>query len=312
MSPSRVSLLAMMAATSLLSACAPSANPPVKSPDALRLVTWNIEHLAEFDGKGCLPRQESDYAKLREFAAGLNADVVALQEVENAAAVARVFPADKWDVLMSERADTESYECRGAEGQMSTQQKVGFAVRKGLDYSYQADDNLSELGIGNPGLRHGVVLTVRNGQQQIDLMSVHMKSGCFVKDYRADDKPACVTLAQQVPVLERWMQSRLDQGTPFVILGDFNHNLGRDGNQLWSQLSSVSINGQRLANLSGDILGCHPKYPHPIDHVLGNSGLLEQVVEGSSYSHGFGYAQGHLKQEDMLSDHCPVSVDIRW
>ena len=57
----------------------------------LRIVAWNIEHLAEHEGEGC-GRNASDYDALREFAATMNADVVALQEVENIAAIARVFP----------------------------------------------------------------------------------------------------------------------------------------------------------------------------------------------------------------------------
>ena len=68
----------------------------------IRFTSWNIEHLAEENGAGCVPRYDSDYVKLQEFAVDLN-DVVALQEVENMAAVARVFPEDNWDIILSNR-----------------------------------------------------------------------------------------------------------------------------------------------------------------------------------------------------------------
>ena len=61
-----------------------------------RFVAWNMEHLAENVGEGCVPRQESDYTELRNFARTLDADVFALQEVESLKAVAKVFPEKDW------------------------------------------------------------------------------------------------------------------------------------------------------------------------------------------------------------------------
>ncbi len=66
--------LALTAAV-LLSACAGMPSPQPKG--ALRVATWNIEHLAERDGEGCRPRKEADYALLRRHADALNADVIA-------------------------------------------------------------------------------------------------------------------------------------------------------------------------------------------------------------------------------------------
>jgi hypothetical protein len=47
------------------------------------LLFWSYLHLAENVGEGCVPRQESDYKELRNFARTLDADVFALQEVES-------------------------------------------------------------------------------------------------------------------------------------------------------------------------------------------------------------------------------------
>src|SRR5829696_8340305 len=153
----------------------------------LRLATWNLEHLAAANGEGCRPRTEADYATLRAHADRLGADVIAFQEVENAAAAARVFPADRWTVVMSHRPDRvrDSF-CRGEAGPRIRMQDVGFAIRKGL--SFRRNRDLSELGLGNPDLRWGVDITLRL-PKPIRLLAVHLKSGCNINHDPAD--PDC-------------------------------------------------------------------------------------------------------------------------
>jgi hypothetical protein len=78
-----------------LCGCVQASQPDAGTGPAIRLATWNLEHLAERDGAGCRPRIEADYAMLRAHAERLEADVVAFQEVESAAAARRVFPAER-------------------------------------------------------------------------------------------------------------------------------------------------------------------------------------------------------------------------
>lgn len=77
--------------------------PPAEPVASLKIATWNLEHLAQGDGTGCRPRQAADYAKLRRHAEAIGADVVAFQEVESVAAAARVFPADRWQLVVEAR-----------------------------------------------------------------------------------------------------------------------------------------------------------------------------------------------------------------
>ncbi|WP_051334492.1 hypothetical protein [Bradyrhizobium sp. Ai1a-2] len=42
--------------------------------NALKLASWNMEHLADGDGEGCRPRQAADYLALRQHADRLGAD----------------------------------------------------------------------------------------------------------------------------------------------------------------------------------------------------------------------------------------------
>ena len=77
--------------------------PPQGFAGELRIAAWNLEHLADADGEGCVGRTGADYEAVARQAAALNADIFALQEVENAAAVRRVFPASDWDAVVSSR-----------------------------------------------------------------------------------------------------------------------------------------------------------------------------------------------------------------
>ena len=70
----------------------------------LRIASWNLEHLNDTDGAGCVPRESADYDAMARQVAVLGADIVAFQEVENEAAARRVFPPAGWHVAMSSRS----------------------------------------------------------------------------------------------------------------------------------------------------------------------------------------------------------------
>ena len=166
----------------------------------IRFASWNIEHLAEENGTGCVPRHDSDYLKLQEFAIGLNADVVALQEVENLAAVARIFPENNWNIILSMRPASRTYSCRGS-GSESTQQRVAIAIRKGLTYKNLW--SFEELAIKREGLRYGVQIRILGEIDTVDVMAVHLKSGCFIDDFSSSERSACEVLEKQVPFLDQ-------------------------------------------------------------------------------------------------------------
>lgn len=276
----------------------------------VHFVAWNMEHLAENVGEGCLPRTEEDYQEMRSFAQTLKADVVALQEVESAKAVARVFPEEDWNIIISDRPASISYECRG-NGQKSTQQRVGLAIRKGV--GYEEVGSFKELALDREGLRYGLVAKVYHRKDTVEVMSVHMKSGCFVENYSTSDRRACETFEQQVPILDAWMEERLKAGKPFVVLGDFNHRIANPENKLWQELTEMEGKLVVIGNSMKELKGCHPRYPEPIDHILMGAGAEGMQVEGSERVYYFpGKDAEAMTQEDMLSDHCPIGVTLKF
>ena len=56
-----------------------------------------------------------------------------------------------------------------------------------------------------------------------------------------DRNEACPVLFQQVPVLERWIDSRAAEGVRFAVLGDFNRRFDRAGDELLLALPLVPM-----------------------------------------------------------------------
>ena len=282
------------------SAVAPT-SAPVSSENshALKIVTWNTEHLAYPADTGCRPRSQDDLAAMSAYVNSVDADIFALQEVASEDALAMLFPESEWQLILSSRPDSESYECRG-NGFTSTQQKVAFAVKKAINVT--GVNNLDALGLDNPGLRFGVSITVDSSIGPTDILAVHLKSGCFVDDYKRSDSDACETLADQVPVLDNWVQQRENSGKPYVILGDFNHRISAP----YNRLSQTLLRNDRTTSIATrNLIGCHPRYPAPIDHII-TGGMNGAAITKTAQVYPF----KNMDEDAMLSDHCAVSVTL--
>ena len=265
------------------------------------IATWNVEHLTLPMSDGCRARTSEEITKLKEYSKSINADIIALQEVDSREAVAALFPNDGWQIVMSARPDSQSYDCRNSKA-TSTQQKVAFAVRRGIEILNTK--NIDALALDNPGLRYGLELTVDSPLGALSLLNVHMKSGCFVDNYSREKSDACQTFAQQTPILTVWAQQKEKAGLPYMMLGDFNHRLSAPYNHLTRQLAlNADDNKSSLENLSTDIIGCHPYYPALIDHVFAGNMPLK-TLDKKITMHVF----DNMKPKAMLSDHCALSI----
>ena len=140
-------------------------------------------------------RTAADFARLQEYARRLNADVIALQEVDGPSAAALVFP--DYSFCFTRRSHV---------------QNVGFAVRAGIPFRCA---DYAALALDSDGLRWGAELTLfRTAAGKIQLLSVHLKSGC-PSQVLTNRREECRRLAQQVPVLEQWIDARAAEGMPF-------------------------------------------------------------------------------------------------
>lgn len=300
--PAPTRFAAAVFALALLSSAGGAHGDARKDASSLKLATWNLEHLAARDGAGCKPREAKDYARLKRIAEKLDADVVAVQEVESEAALARVFDPRDWDLEVSTRPDeVPAPLCRDRPGEALVTQRTGFAVKKPLRYTRHADVTGLDVG-GNAGDRYGVDITLEAGVP-LRLLSVHLKSGCHT-DPETSGREQCAIVYAQADVLKDWIGARAQDGIPFALLGDFNRRLQRQGD-FWTALDSP---GDPNADLSLPISAyavspCIERYPDFVDLVVFDPQSLRLFRPGSF--HVLTYTG---RERDFPSDHCPVSV----
>ena len=271
-----------------------------RSASALTLAAWNLEHLNAASHVGCVARRDADYEAIRTQIARLTPDLVAIQEVENKTAAARVFPAADWQVVLSSRPEVEQREpCRERPEKRLRHQATGFAIRTGI--AFRRNPDLSSLANADPDLPWGTDITIHQGAG-LRLLSVHLVSGCWgaEQDRDAERAAICETLRLQVGALKSWVEARQAENIPYAILGDFNRRLALDGDWAWRLLSSAR-RGLHLAT-AGLPTSCDPRYTALIDHILVSSDLVSRIVPDS------------IREIPRLGDHpdhCAIMLSLR-
>ncbi|MFN6955414.1 MAG: endonuclease/exonuclease/phosphatase family protein [Acetobacteraceae bacterium] len=268
---------------------------PARAAD-LTLVAWNIAWLtAKPPGHPDLPRElvrrgPADYAVLQRIASGLDADIVAFQEVDGPLAAARVFDATRYAFFFPQEQDT---------------QRAGFAVRRTLRVTQNPD--LAELDLrpaARFSLRRGTDITVEAEGQRLRLLSIHLRAGC-AEGRLAGRSAQCEELLRQGGYLARWIAARRAAGEAFVIAGDFNRRLDR-GDAL---LALLEAEAPLTLATAGHRDRCWGADRPPIDHILAG-GAARGWLDARSVR-VLPLPETHPNGRDTLSDHCPVIARFR-
>ncbi|HCY54833.1 MAG TPA: endonuclease/exonuclease/phosphatase [Oceanicaulis sp.] len=283
----------------LLTACGQDgARAPERASDTLRVAAWNIEHLTAETGAGCAPRDEAALDLVADYIAAVDADVWLLQEIDGEAALERVF-GEGWSFHVEEREAVGEYPlCRGRDdGSRLRAQNTAVAVRDGVAHSRIPDlDALDVAGAGR--MRHGVAVTVFDNEP-IDLMSLHLASGC----HEGEESNVCPTLFSQIEVLEGWIDTRSAMGRAVIVGGDFNRRLELDADLVWSELNDGDPYPLHVAG-PGIRPQCDPRYGEFIDFLILNNHAQGRKIQGSFHETTYG-------RGDRPSDHCPILIDLR-
>jgi len=307
---------AMLATLALVGAFGGVVAP--SAPATLKIATWNMEWFltsATFNGlKGActrddrahrrnprsipcdvaatLERSATDLAAMAQVAGMLNADLVAIEEVDGPAAASQVFRGYQFCFTGGREV-----------------QNTGFAVRRGLPYRCGPD--LMELSLGDELRRGATLVLYPGGTRELHLLAVHLKSGC-ARGPLASRAHACERLARQAPALHAWVAAEQRAGHRYAVLGDFNRDLLHERDDgLWARIGA-DTDGARLVNTADTAAfhNCYPGQTHTgyIDYILLSSALLPAWVPGSFERLTYAPADAwRLK----LSDHCPVAVRLR-
>lgn len=287
----------------ILSSCSrsESASSIQPSQDAmgtgLTVVSWNMNWLNQSDSAGLNPRTSEDYEALSRYASQLDADIIVVQEVDGQEAVQRVFDPHKYAYHMSSRGDV---------------QRVGIIYKKELDV-VRYPDLVLLARVSSERLRYGVDLGVKDASgRELRILGVHLKSGCFsspldgpYKEYERPD--ACQKLKKQVPVLTRWMESRQQERTPFMLIGDMNRRLNPEDEVWQSWKNAVGQAGLYAPTLTEHSRCWGGKYPQFIDHMILDRRALNWM-RGRRFFQLMYSPEDEQRHGYKLSDHCPVGL----
>jgi endonuclease/exonuclease/phosphatase family metal-dependent hydrolase len=191
-------------------------------------------------------------------------------------------------------------------GSLNGQQHTGFAVKRGLTVVCQPDFQARDIR-GDGRLRDGTRSDLPHQGQTLQLLSVHLKSGCFEN---TSSSSACETLPAQIPVLEGWIDAAAQGPTPFIVLGDFNRRLTQPNDRVWAGLDEGEPANADLTTVTPDLpVSCRDKtFTAFIDHLVVERRVL-LWVDRTSFRQ-VTYRQADKAVWDRLSDHCPVLVEL--
>jgi endonuclease/exonuclease/phosphatase family metal-dependent hydrolase len=264
--------------------------PLVAQAETLKVATWNLNWLTLRQAgdrelpDDVTPRQPEDFDRLAQYAAELNPDIVAMEEVDGHAPASRLFPRDNYALLFSRD---------------HVVQRVGIALRRGLHYDINPD--LKALSAHH--LRSGVDVTVHLGQRDLRILAVHLKKGCREVPLPQANSRACEELRDQLPPLQEWIAARQQEGVPFLILGDFNRWM-ENGDTFYAGMQQA---GPLIRATEGKASPCwgHESF---IDHIMAGGPARTWLQTDSLRV--MVYKETGKEWRDKLSDHCPLSVTL--
>ena len=258
----------------------------------LKVATWNLEWLTSRAAgdpalpEDVIPKTPADVATLAQYATQLDADVVALQEVDGPGIAAKLFPPDRYTLVFTSD---------------DVVQRVGLAVRRGIGVHRNPD--LAALDLypnAQFHLRSGADVTLDLPSGPLRVLAIHLKTGCQRDPLDTSTRRQCATLRGQVPVLQGWIAQRRAEGVPFIVMGDFNRWM--DGSD--QVFAALQASAPLVRATEGHDSPCWGG-GHFIDHILAGGAARAWLDRDSLRV--LVYREGPDRKEH-LSDHCPVSA----
>ncbi len=278
-----------------------------RAPDkgsALRVVTWNLRNF---------PGEHQDLELLRARLQGLDADIIAVQEIKDPSALRDLLP--EWELAISER---------GGRGR----QRLGVLynpARVELVGEPAEHRELSLRGRVRPAF--SAYLRARGGGPDFHLVVVHLKAMTKGYSQRREQWPMLAEIASSLP----------EEGpgagdSDVLIVGDFN-TTGPPGGESAEELRALdelfaAVGLRRLPPARG----CSTYWDGPRRDAWQEPSLLDliwvgdldEAMGGDAQARALGHCARHRCQAfrsteaypeldfETVSDHCPVIVDLAF
>lgn len=252
--------------------------------------TFNIAWLG--DGRSDRePRNEEEIQAIAGVIRETDADVLGVQEIENAEAIGRVLK-----YLPGYSAHI---------GTLGREQNVGLIYRNSVEVRIVGE--YAPVAIEAGRNRPGLAAHCKKGNFDWIMMVVHLKSTSRYDSTEELRQKSYLTRSAQTEKIVKWADSirRADAEQDVIIAGDFNDfPLRKTNPTLLPALVDSS-----LKFLTMNMGSCKSDYMKGIDHILVSGSAAARFVAGSDRMINT-YAAYPKKQAEKISDHCPVTVQF--
>lgn len=284
-------ILALILAVATILTFASCERKPITPEDKdVRVGSFNIAWLGDGQ-RDRIDRAPEDYKLIAEAIKNSRADILGVQEIENAEALAKV------------AAHLPDYDFRV--GEKGRQQNVGAIFRKDLEVKYLGE--YEPISVYPGRLRPGALFEVKKGNFDFIMMVVHFKSTSRWDKTPKKKRESRSIRLRQAEIASRWADSILALGgeRDLIVVGDFNETPTR---KKFNTMLPI-MESPNLIFLTTNLKSCKYKAWYVIDHVVVSPSAKERYEENSEKVHNF-YSSLPKKSAKAVSDHCPVTVDF--
>jgi endonuclease/exonuclease/phosphatase family metal-dependent hydrolase len=260
-----------------------------KSPSKnLTVATFNVEWLGDMVNDR-VDRIPEDYKLIADIIIKSDADIIALQEIENENALK----------LLTKHLTGFKYYI----GKQGGKQNLGLLYKK--DLKIKINGEYTPLIVEEGRTRPGLVFECKAANFDFIGMVVHYKSSSRYDDTKEKVQKSRELRAKQIEKTHIWADSilRNTKEQDIIILGDFNDTPVRKKDNLLA----IFKYDTNFIFLTENLKSC--KYPtfYSIDHILVSSSANKRYINNSLRSLDF---HSILTDEEAkkISDHCPVSA----
>lgn len=310
----RVPALALLALLPLLGCSSVEAeSEPPSAERHFRVATWNIRFF---------PEPSTDVTRTAEILSGLDADLIAVQEIADADSLGAML--GRVNAELARRASQSGdaprrYAFRLADSGGHGGQYVGYIYDEKA-VALSGVETLTSLQM-TPDLRPGLFARVKSkiGGLDFQIIVMHTDSGTKDRDYQ--------NRLRFLDSLAAGLPDRMRVDADFIVLGDLN-TMGRLADDGLSGVSAADeienldarARGMGLRRLSNSP-ACTEYYQGRgtiLDHILVSDGMAEAGSDPRARVLGYcgENACRRLDRDDMpydythVSDHCPVVIDL--
>jgi predicted extracellular nuclease len=247
--------------------------------------TFNIAWLGDgIDDK--TPRTAEDIQNISQVISTLNADILALQEVENTNAIKAIVDTNKYTII------TTSY---------PKEQKTALVINKKIEIVeiYQLD----AISLGNEGLRPGLVAYCRYDGFDFFVGSFHFKSTSRYDDTPFKKSKSFDMRQEQSAILLKEIKKLIDikKDEDVILLGDFNDNPTKKNSNI------TALDNDKFNFLTSNMMSCKYSIWKSIDHIIVSQSMKSRAKNSTLTMIDIN-AMFPEEEAKKVSDHCPVII----